>query len=132
MTVLDRLIARTAGAGVRVDVTRYGQPRDLPASIDLSAYRIIQEALTNALKYALGGRARVRLAYEPRALEIEVTDQGGAGSHDLGDAGSGGRGVIGMRERVALYGGEFEAGPTPTGFRVHARLPLDPGPVARI
>ena len=68
----------------------------------------------------------MRLAYEPRAIDIEVTDQGGTGRRDLGETGgSGGRGLIGMRERVALYGGDFDAGPTPTGFRVHARLPLD-------
>ena len=72
----------------------------------------------------------VRLAYEPRAIDIEVTDQGGTGERDLGESGGGGRGLIGMRERVALYGGDFDAGPTPTGFRVHARLPVDAEPVA--
>ena len=104
--------------------------RPLDAGIELSAYRIVQEALTNALKHARGARARVRLAYEPRAIDIEVTDQGGTGERDLGEAGGGGRGLIGMRERVALYGGDFEAGPTPTGFRVHARLPVDAEPAA--
>ena len=125
---LGELVEEVRAAGLPVELSLDGARRPLDAGVELSAYRIVQEALTNALKHARGGRARVRLAYEPRALEIEVTDQGGAGERDLGPAGSGGRGVIGMRERVALYGGEFEAGPTPTGFRVHARLPIDPEP----
>jgi signal transduction histidine kinase len=111
-----------------VELSLEGSPRSLDAGVELSAYRIVQEALTNALKHARGARARVRLAYEPRALEIEVTDQGGSGQRDLGEASGGGRGLIGMRERVALYGGAFDVGPTPTGFRVHARLPIDPEP----
>ncbi len=125
---LGELVEEVRAAGLPVELSLDGVRRPLDAGVELSAYRIVQEALTNALKHARGGRARVRLAYEPRALEIEVTDQGGAGERDLGESGSGGRGVIGMRERVALYGGEFEAGPTPTGFRVHARLPIDPEP----
>jgi signal transduction histidine kinase len=67
----------------------------------------------------------VRIGYAPQALEIEVVDQGGTGRRDVGDGTSGGRGIIGMRERAALFGGTLEAGPTPTGFRVHATLPLD-------
>jgi signal transduction histidine kinase len=67
--------------------------------------------------------------YEERALEIEVTDQGGTGRRDLGQGGSGGRGLIGMRERVALFDGEFNAGPYPGGFRVRARLPMETEPV---
>ena len=125
---LGELIEEVRAAGLPVELSLDGVRRPLDAGVELSAYRIVQEALTNALKHARGARARVRLAYEPRAIEIEVTDQGGAGQRDLGEAASGGRGLIGMRERVALYGGEFEAGPTPTGFRVHARLPIDPEP----
>jgi signal transduction histidine kinase len=125
---LGELIEDVRAAGLPVELSLDGVRRPLDAGIELSAYRIVQEALTNALKHARGARARVRLAYEPRAIEIEVTDQGGAGQRDLGEAAGGGRGLIGMRERVALYGGEFEAGPTPTGFRVHARLPIDPEP----
>ncbi len=127
---LGELIEEVRAAGLPVELSLDGVRRPLDAGVELSAYRIVQEALTNALKHARGARARVRLAYEPRAIEIEVTDQGGAGRRDLGEAGGGGRGLIGMRERVALYGGEFEAGPTPTGFRVHARLPIDPEPAA--
>ena len=96
----------------------------------MAAYRIVQEALTNTLKHARGARARVRLAYEPRAVDIEVTDQGGTGQRDTGESAGGGRGLIGMRERVALYGGDFEAVPTATGFRVHARLPIESEPAA--
>jgi signal transduction histidine kinase len=126
---LGELIEEVRAAGLPVQLSLEGVRRPLDAGVELSAYRIIQEALTNALKHARGARAQVLLAYEPSALEIEVTDQGGAGRRDLGEAADGGRGLIGMRERVALYGGDFEAGPTPTGFRVHARLPIDPGPV---
>jgi signal transduction histidine kinase len=125
---LGELVEEVRAAGLPVELSLDGVRRPLDAGVELSAYRIVQEALTNALKHARGARAKVRLAYEPRAIEIEVTDQGGVGRRDLGEAGSGGRGLIGMRERVALYGGEFEAGPTPTGFRVHARLPVDAEP----
>jgi signal transduction histidine kinase len=168
---LDRLVARTAGAGVRVDVTRFGQPRDLPASIDLSAYRIIQEALTNVVKHAQTSSCRVLLGYRDDELTIEVTDNGaGMPGPELADAGvfrlwtnapngtalmarngtalsgvgllegapaqpivpagglpGAGHGIIGMRERVTLLGGEFSAGPLPGyGFRVSARIPLPP------
>jgi signal transduction histidine kinase len=125
---LGRLIEEVRAAGLPVELSMDGVRPSLDAGIELSAYRIVQEALTNALKHARGARARVRLAYEPRAIDIEVTDEGGTGQRDIGDGASGGRGLIGMRERVALYGGDFEAAPTPTGFRVHARLPIDPPP----
>jgi len=125
---LGELIEEVRSAGLPVELTVDGAPRALDAGLELAAYRIVQEALTNGLKHARGARARVRLAYEPLALEIEVTDQGGTGEHDLGEASGGGRGLIGMRERVALYGGRFDAGRTPTGFRVFARLPVDPEP----
>ncbi len=169
---LDRLVARTAGAGVRVDVTRYGQPRELPASIDLSAYRIVQEALTNVVKHAHTSSCRVMLGYRDDELTIEITDNGtgmpapelaGGGLSGGGLAGHGtvahngtalmsrpgvavldggpaprdlgptpvaslpgaGHGIIGMRERVTLLGGEFSAGPLPGyGFQVSARIPL--------
>jgi signal transduction histidine kinase len=179
---LDRLVARTAGAGVRVDVTRFGRPHDLTASIDLSAYRIVQEALTNVVKHARTSSCRVLLGYRDDELTIEVTDNGagmpaselsGGGLSGAGLAGGGlarhgfavangaalmarngtsphgvdvldgapappddgpvpvaslpgaGHGIIGMRERVTLLGGEFSAGPLPGyGFRVSARIPL--------
>ena len=105
-----------------------GEPRPLDAGVELSAYRIVQEALTNTLKHARGARARVELRYQARTLEIEGGDEGGTGRHDLGDPGHAGRGLVGMAERAALFGGELEAGPTPTGFRVMARLPVDGRP----
>ena len=87
---LDRLVARTAGAGVRVDVTRFGRPRDLPSSIDLSAYRIVQEALTNVVKHARTSSCRVLLGYRDDELTIEVTDNGaGLAGAGVADAGAG-------------------------------------------
>jgi signal transduction histidine kinase len=157
---LDRLISRTARAGVQVDVTRLGQPRDLPASIDLSAYRIVQEALTNVVKHARTNSCRVLIGYGQDELILEVTDNGaglsamtgtGISGRSLALAGAGlggggltaepggavlpavsiggsGHGIIGMRERVSLLGGEFSAGPLPGyGFQVSAHIPLPAG-----
>jgi signal transduction histidine kinase len=188
---LDRLLSRTAGAGVQVEVIRRGDVRELPASIDLSGYRIVQEALTNVVKHAQTSSCRVLIGYWDDELVIEVTDNGagvpapasaGAGTQvpalagagvgagaGAGTAGSGsahhgllgmdrrslarhvfgtdggaapvrglggvsiavpggGHGIIGMRERVSLLGGEFSAGPLPGyGFRVSARIPLPTG-----
>ncbi len=172
---LDRLISRTASAGVRVDLTRCGQPRELPASIDLSAYRIVQEALTNVVKHARTSSCQVLIGYGHDELVLEVTDNGaglpamaGAGAPHHGSSqaaggpgllamgavpgwngpdgpagdgwgvgmgrgggigGSGsGHGIIGMRERVSLLGGEFSARPLPGyGFQVIAHIPLPSG-----
>jgi signal transduction histidine kinase len=128
---LGELLEEVRAAGLPVELALDGDRRRLEAGVELSAYRIVQEALTNTLKHARGARARVELRYEPTALVIGVSDEGGAGRRDVGAADTGGRGLIGMRERVALFGGEFEAGPTSTGFRVAARLPLgSAGPAA--
>jgi len=175
---LDRLISRTAGAGVQVDVTRCGHPRELPASIDLSAYRIVQEALTNVVKHARTSSCRVLIGYGQDELVLEVTDNGaglpamagaGVAQHGSGLAGDSGvavpsavssmlgvsttpgwtapdgsagdgwagqrcvvggsgHGIIGMRERVSLLGGEFSAGPLPGyGYQVSAHIPLPAG-----
>src|SRR5579859_372714 len=167
---LDRLISRTASAGVRVDVTRCGEPRALPASIDMSAYRIVQEALTNVVKHARTSSCRVLIGYGHDELVLEVTDNGaglpqmagaamaphgsagtigagfaadaglgpggpalltvsaGSGRNGPGDLPGGGHGIIGMRERVLLLGGEFSAGPLPGyGFGVSAHIPLPAG-----
>ena len=126
---LDRLVARTCGAGVRVTVELTGQPRPAPAGVDLSAYRIIQEALTNVVRHAgTGAVCVVNLTYTDADLVIRVTDDGGlpAGLGTAGIAAAGtGHGIIGMRERVHLCGGTFDAGRLPEGgFEVTATLPL--------
>ncbi|MFE3608398.1 sensor histidine kinase [Streptomyces goshikiensis] len=133
---VEQLAAATADAGVRVDVRRSGGERPLPADIDLSAYRIVQEALTNVVRHAGTGHCRVDIDYGDEELSVEVVDDGrgvaGRGVAGNGVAGNGaahGFGIVGMRERAGLLHGRLSAGPRPEGgFRVAARLPL-PGPV---
>jgi signal transduction histidine kinase len=118
---LDRLVEQVQAAGLPVEVAVEGEPRELPPGVDLSAYRIVQEALTNALKHAGPARARVLLRYGADELELEIADDG-AGS---GDGSGAGQGLIGMRERVSIYGGELQAGRRPGGgYALRARLPL--------
>jgi len=150
---LDSLLAAAREAGLPVELAVEGEPRQLPAGIDLSAYRIVQEALTNSLKHAGPAQATVRVRYGTKALEVQVWDDGrgapppeGSGAPlrgspvnregspvnraaDLdGRADGDGHGLIGMRERVALFGGSLEVGTRPGGgFLVAARLPLDGG-----
>jgi signal transduction histidine kinase len=121
---LDRLAADLEVAGVAVDLRVEGTARVLPPAADLSAYRIVQEALTNVVRHAGPTRAHVRIGYRPDEVAIEVTDDGPAGGHEShpGHQSSGGHGLIGMRERAALFGGELTAGPDGTGFGVRARL----------
>jgi signal transduction histidine kinase len=119
---LDALAAQVREAGLPVDLSVEGEPTELPPGVDLSAYRIVQEALTNALKHAGPATARVVVRYREDDLELEIADTGpGAGASD-----EDGHGLAGMRERVSLYGGKIEAGPRDGGgFAVRARLPLD-------
>jgi signal transduction histidine kinase len=118
---LEALLERIRGAGLDVALTIEGEPRVLPAAIDLSAYRIVQEALTNALKHAGDAHVQVRLCYSDLGVEIDVIDNGPGRSDP---AAAGGRGLVGMRERVALFNGTLEAGPASSGgFHVHAELP---------
>lgn len=119
---LDYLIEQTREAGLSVEKIVEGAPTRIPQAVDRSAYRIVQEALTNALRHAGPAHAEVRVRYLRDALELVVTDDGaGSGASRNG----GGRGLIGMRERVRLFSGELDAGPLPEGgFRVRARLPL--------
>ena len=118
---LDRLLEQVRRAGLDVDLEVTGEPVALPTGLGLSAYRILQESLTNALKHGDRTRAHVRLRYAPDELELEVVDGTGA----VNGARDGGHGLVGMRERVAVYGGEIEAGPRAEGgYRVRARLPL--------
>jgi signal transduction histidine kinase len=119
---VDDLAGEIADAGLPVEVEVAGERPPLPPGIDVSAYRIVQEALTNALKHAGPARARVRVAYEPDAVLVEVTDDG-VGTTVPAAPGSG-HGLVGIRERVAIVGGEVDAGPRPDGgYVVRARLP---------
>jgi signal transduction histidine kinase len=125
---VEELARRARAAGLRVELRTAGDPVELPAGIDLAAYRIVQEALTNAIKYAGSARARVTVSYEPNevALSIEDDGEGPRDGYGLGEAG-GGHGLVGMRERAALYGGIVDAGRRRGGgFAVHARLPTRP------
>ena len=116
------LVGQVREAGLPVDLTVEGERRELPAGIELSAYRIVQEALTNALKHAGDAHAQVSIRYGADSLELEILDDGG-GAQD--GATRGGHGLVGMRERVALYGGRFDASRRPGGgFAVRAKLPI--------
>jgi signal transduction histidine kinase len=120
---LDTLLEQLRGAGLPVELRVEGEPSELPASVDLSAFRIVQEALTNTLKHAGPARALVVVRYTAHAIELEVSDDGSANITN----GGAGHGLIGMRERVTMLGGEFEAGREPGGYRLRARLPLETG-----
>ena len=118
---LEQLAANVRDAGLPVEVRIEGLPTPLPPGVDLSAYRIVQEALTNTLKHAGPARATVTVRYEPSAVEVEVCDDGDGSGTGAGT----GNGLIGMRERVALWGGELEAGRRgDRGFAIRARLPV--------
>lgn len=119
---LNDLVEDARRAGLAVTLSVEGQPRVLPAGLDLAAYRIVQEALTNVRRHAAAGRADVRLAYGAETLEIEVSDDGN--SPPDGAASRSGHGLVGMRERAGIYGGTVVAQPRTTGgFLVHATLP---------
>ena len=120
---LDRLVEQARDAGLPVDVQIEGEATELPAGIDLTAYRLVQEGLTNAIKHAKATRAEVVIRYGPDRLDLVVSDDGRGFSDGSSDGG--GHGLVGMRERVAVYGGELEAGARPEGgYTLHARLPL--------
>jgi signal transduction histidine kinase len=122
---LDSLLTEVGKAGLAVRVRVKGTPLQLPAGVDLSAYRIVQEALTNTVRHARATRAEVTVRYGVDAVEIDIRDDGRATPGSA--ANGGGHGLAGMRERVSLLGGTLEAGPLPGGgYRVHARLPLEP------
>ncbi|RLU83608.1 histidine kinase [Streptomyces griseocarneus] len=122
---LERLVAESCRAGLPTTLDVCGDERPLPPSLGLAVFRIVQEALTNARKYAVGSRASVRLTYGADEVTVDVSDDGtGPGGGAAVGAGSG-YGLVGMRERVALHGGTLDAGPLDEGgFRVAARLPL--------
>jgi signal transduction histidine kinase len=117
---LDDLVADVTESGLQVEVRETGEERDVPPGVDLSAYRIIQESLTNVLKHAGAARATVSLDYEPDQLRLSVKDDGRGAANVNGN----GHGLVGIRERVAVVGGEIETGPgADGGFEVRARLP---------
>jgi signal transduction histidine kinase len=122
LNALPTLVTQMRSAGLPVELKMEGQRRSLPAGIELSGYRIVQEALTNCLKHAGNANATVRVRYAAAALELDITDTGsGTVEHRPGV----GHGLIGMRERVALYGGQFDARRQPDGgFTVHIQLPI--------
>jgi signal transduction histidine kinase len=117
------LVAQARDAGLAVKLRMDGEPRELPPGADLSAYRIVQEALTNVIKHAGNARAEVSIRYGPSALELNVTDDGPGPSQN----GVGGHGLVGMRERVALFGGELVTGTGPggRGYSLRALLPFE-------
>jgi signal transduction histidine kinase len=123
---LDALLAEVAKAGLAVKLRVEGTPSPLPAGVDLSAYRIVQEALTNVVKHAGPARAQVVVGYRDQEVTVEVTDDGRGVTAPTDDGQARvGHGLIGMRERVAAFGGDLKVGPRPGGgFRVAARLPL--------
>ena len=126
---LAELAARTTEAGVRVGLEVSGERPELSTGLELAAYRVVQEALTNVVKHAATDHCQVVVGYSPDGLALEVSDEG-AGA--VGPAPTGGHGLVGMRERVAMYGGEFRAGPAPgRGFRVSAYFPSSPERGAR-
>jgi signal transduction histidine kinase len=118
---IERLVEHTREAGLPVDLRIEGDPVQLPPGVDLTAYRLVQEALTNTMKHARANHADVVVSYGDDEVELTISDDGLGGA----DGDSGGHGLVGMRERVSVYGGELEAGPLAEGgFRLRARLPV--------
>jgi signal transduction histidine kinase len=120
---VDALVAHARETGLPVDLEIEGEPVPLPAGVDLTAYRLVQEGLTNAIKHAAAGHAEVHVRYDDGHVEIEVSDDGRGVAGQAATAG--GHGLVGMRERVSIYGGELEAGARAEGgYRLRARLPV--------
>jgi signal transduction histidine kinase len=125
---LERLIEQLRRAGLEIELTIEGQPRALAQGVDLSAYRIIQEALTNVVKHAAGASTKITLAYQEQGIDLTIIDTEGETRTTLLQESSDGHGVIGMRERAALFGGRLTTEPLPDGFKVTATLPYAPMP----
>jgi signal transduction histidine kinase len=122
---LEGLIRRARAAGLPVELEVQGDPIELPTGAEMAAYRLVQEALTNTLKHAGTATTTVRLAFRPDGITVAIEDAGDAAPPAGAVTDSGGHGLLGMRERFGLYGGEVEAGPRPGGgYAVRGRLPL--------
>lgn len=120
---IEKLVAGMRGAGLQVELEAAGVAEGIPTGVGLAAYRVVQESLVNALKHAPGSRAVVRLRLVGRQLEVVVSDDGA--SSPVPPPPGGGHGLVGMRERVLLYGGSFDAQATAGGFRVAVSIPLE-------
>lgn len=127
---IDDLVSQLQATGMDIELHIEGTVEPLPAGVELTGYRVVQEALTNTLKHAGQGSVEVKLRYESHWLDIHVSDTGQTTTQPEPDGlGSGSRGLVGMRERVTLYGGVLATGPRPGGgFAVHARLPTQGQP----
>jgi signal transduction histidine kinase len=125
LSQVERLVEQLRRAGLEIELTVEGQPRRLPQGVDLSAFRIIQEALTNVLKHAAGASTKVTLAYQAQGIELTVIDTDDEDHGVLISAPSDGHGVIGMRERAALFGGTLTTEAVRGGFKVRATLPYE-------
>lgn len=126
---ITNLVEQARACGQPVELSETGERGPRPAAAELAAYRVVQEALTNAMKYAVGAPTRVLVNQQPRHIEVEVTNQGSTGAEPAASRGlpSAGRGLVGLRERVRVLGGELEAGSRPDGgFTVRARIPSSP------
>ncbi|MDP6821803.1 MAG: sensor histidine kinase [Dehalococcoidia bacterium] len=124
MSRLGSLVDQLRATGQPIDLTVYGPPATLAPSIDLSVYRVVQEALTNVMTHASGSRARVDVEYSENLLSVTITNDS-SGVEKLNDRSGGGRGIVGMRERTALFGGKFQAdGTDDGGWRVYATFPI--------
>lgn len=117
---LDELVDGARAAGLRVEFQRVGNPRPLNAAAELAVSRVVQESLTNAMKHAPSAMTRVRVGYTEEEIDVRITTSGVSG---VGPGRGGGKGLLGLRERVALVGGTFDAGPDGDGFSVQARVP---------
>jgi len=125
MAGVGALVERAREAGLPVELHVSGERRSLPAGLDLAAFRVVQEGLTNAIKYADHAATDVHVRWGERSLELEILDRGPGPARERLETAGGGHGLVGMRERVKLYGGELEAGRRRGGgFRIRAKLPL--------
>jgi signal transduction histidine kinase len=130
---LDDLVSQVREAGVAVDVRVTGDRTPLPSGLDLTAYRIVQEALTNVLKHAHASRVVVAVTFHRNQLEVEVSDDGAGHGDDALTHSGAGHGLIGMRERISIFDGTLSSGPRPGGgWTVRARLPLAPSAIERV